>query len=121
MTLHDQIEEDINLSTDITELRECVNKYVEALKLRKLHIDEHAMQSIFTKQPESHIDEYIRRMILSTLSFEDIKIYKSKLPYIQNELLKGTYLSEENADLIFNNKNATEIENLAYGILLSLL
>lgn len=121
MTLHDQIDEDINLSTDTSELREYVKKYVEALQRRKLHIDERVMQSIFTSQPESHMDEYIRRMILSTLSFEDIGIDKSKLPYIQNELLKGTYLSEENADLIFNNKNATEIENLAYGILLSLL
>ena len=122
MTLHDQIDEDIKLSTDTTDLRECVKKYVEVLQRKKLRIDADVMRPLFKTKSESYIDEYIRRMILSIISLSDIEVDKKELPSIQTELLKGTYLSEANVDMLFkDNKNTTEIENLAYGVLLSLL
>lgn len=121
MTLHDQIDEDIKLSTDTTDMRECVKKYVEVLQRKKLRIDADVMQLLFKMKPESYIDEYIRRMILSIISLSDIEVDKKELPSIQTELLKGTYLSEANVDMLFKDKNTTEIENLAYGVLLSLL
>lgn len=106
-TLFDKIDENIDLKSDLSNLQEeAMQLFVKLEALKDI-------KEIFKDQAKTPEESYLRRMILANWDVE--KALKNKgisqeiRENIQNELIKGTKLSEESISILFeDNKGANE-------------
>ena len=97
----------------------------EALTLAK-SINEDNLEELFSKDSKDHIEEYLRRMVLSMYDIprlvykRDNYDLKKNLAVVEECLSKSTTLSKEARDILFKKANKKELVHLAIGILTSL-
>lgn len=97
----------------------------KALELAK-ELTEENLPDLFSTPSKTHIEEYLRRMILSQYDIpllvhnRNSLLLKDNLSIVRQELSESTTLSDEARKILFKNANKKELLDLSKGVLLSL-